>query len=151
MMRKRAKPRRHADPLLRTCPWKITAVWHPIEQILSRLRRSGEIDVAGTQVVFYEDGRGGWYDMIEAMRGVIQFHEIAASRLNIAVDVSGLVKFANKLEAAMPLFDADLDAVRKSMDSCMRQALNLRLSEALDIIDTVRISGEMEKLKLTQA
>ncbi len=139
--------RRKPDPYLRTQPWKVTMVFGPIERILHRLETDGTVEVAGRQVVFYEDGNGGWYDAVAALRGVIQFHELAASRHGLPVELASLHKFANKLEASMPIFEADIQAVRACIAECKKQALQLRVSQAQDIVDTIRISMEMDKIK----
>lgn len=139
--------RRKFDPLLKTQPWKVVTVFGPIERILHRLEADGTIDVAGAHVVFKEDGRGGWYDAVAALRGVIQFHELAASRHNLPINVQALVKFANKLEVGAPIFERDIAEVRVCIAACKRQALQLRVSQATDIVDTIRISMELDKIK----
>ena len=139
--------KRKPDPLLRTQPWKILAVFSPIEQILNRLESEGTVDVAGRQVVFKEDMRGGWYDAVAALRGVIEFHQLAESRHGHHANVDALIKFANKLEADSPIFEADLGQVRDCIASCKRQAMQLRVSQATDIVQTIQISMRLEKLK----
>ena len=135
------------DPILRHQPWKIAAVFFPIERILSRLEIDGTVEVAGRQVVFKEDMKGGWYDAVAALRGVIQFHELAASRHNLPVDVSAMVRFANKLESGSPIFESDLEAMKTCINACKQQAMKLRVSEATSIVDTISISAELDKLK----
>ena len=138
---------KRTDPLLRHVPWKISAVFFPIERVLSRLEIDGTIETAGRQVVFKEDMKGGWYDMVAALRGVIQFHELAASRHNLPIDLSAMVRFANKLEACSPIFETDLEAMNTCINACKQQAMKLRVSEATSIVDTVRISAELDRLK----
>lgn len=135
------------DPYLRCMPWKAAMVFGPIERILHRLETDGTVDAAGRQIVFYEDGNGGWYDMIAALRGVIEFHQLAAARYRIPASVESMVKFANKLDAGSPIFIEDIAAVRRDIDSCTRQAMSLRLSQAQDVLQTVRISMAMDKIK----
>lgn len=139
--------KRKPDPLLRVQPWKILAVYAPIERILHRLEADGTIDVAGRQVVFREDGVGGWYDMPAALRGVAEFHDMAASRHGIPANTDPLWKFAAKLDAGMPLFEADIAAVRTSIESCRQQAMRLRVSQAESILRTVQISAEIDKIR----
>lgn len=122
-------------------------VFSPIERILHRLETDGTVDVAGRQVVFYEDGNAGWYDAVAALRGVIQFHELAASRHNLPIDLASLHKFANKLDTGTPIFEADIQAVRACISECKRQALQLRDSQATDIVQAIQISMEMDKIK----
>lgn len=139
--------KRKPDPYLRTCPWRVTMVFGPLERILHRLEMDGTVETAGRQVVFKEDGKGGWYDLVEALRGVIEFHQLAASRHGLPVDLAAMERFANKLESAAPLFESDIAAVRACIAACKSQAMQLRLSQAVDIVDTVRISMEMDKIK----
>lgn len=138
--------KRKPDPLLKCCPWRIFAVFAPIERILSRLEIDGTIEVAGRQVVFKEDSKGGWYDVPAAIRGVTEFHKIAAERHGIPADVAPLEKLANKLNAGMPLFEADIAAARASITSCKQQAMRLRVSEAESILRTVQISEQMDRI-----
>ena len=143
--------KRKPDPLLRTQPWRMTMVFGPIERILHRLESEGTVEVAGRHVVFKEDGRGGWYDAVAALRGVIEFHQLAQSRYGYPADVEALIKFANKLEAGMPVFETDLAAVRENIATCKRQAMALRVSQAASLIDAVRIGAEVERLGLRAA
>lgn len=138
------------DPYLRTCPWKVMFVWSPLETVLDQLERDGTVDTVGRQIVFREDMRGGQYDLVAALRGVVEFHQLASSRHGLPVDVSALDKFANKLESGSPIFEQDLAAVRETIVACKRQAMRLRVSEAADIVDTVRVSAEIDRLKLRE-
>ena len=139
--------RRKIDPLLRHQPWRIYAVFEPIETILTRMERDGTIDAASGVPVFCEHGAGGWYEVGPALEGVLQFHEIAASRYGMPCDLAGLQRVAKKLDVGAPIFEADIAAARASINSCKRQAMGLRQSQAIDIIDTVRISMALDKLK----
>lgn len=142
--------KRKPDPLLRTQPWKIISVFGPIERILHRLESDGTVETDGRHIVFREDGRGGWYDAIAALRGVIQFHQIAEARYGIPSSTEGLVRFANKLDVSAPIFLEDIAMVRANIETCKRQALQLRVSQASDIADTISIGYEMEKRGLTK-
>lgn len=136
--------KRKPDPLLRTQPWKVQSVFQPIEQILHRLELDGTVETYGRHIVFREDGAGGYYDLVAALRGVIEFHQIAAARYGIPAETEAMVRFANKLDAGSPLFESDLEAVRANIAECKRQALQLRVSQAESILQTVRISTELE-------
>jgi hypothetical protein len=133
--------------MLRCCPWRVFAVFAPIERILSRLEIDGTVEVAGRQVVFKEDSKGGWYDAPAALRGVAEFHDIAASRYHIPANTDPLWKFAAKLDAGMPLFEADIIGVRASIESCKQQAMRLRVSEAESILRTVQIGEQLDKTR----
>ena len=134
------------DPLLRTCPWRVMAVFSPIERVLHRIEADGTVESSGRQIVFKEDSNGGWYDLPAALNGVVDFHELAASRHGLPIDVSAMRRFANKLESGSPIFEQDLEAVKTCIAACKQQALKLRVSQAADIVDTVRIGAEIERL-----
>lgn len=90
---------------------------------------------------------GGWYDAVAALRGVIEFHQLAQARYGYPADVEALIKFANKLEASSPLFEEDIAKVRACIAACKRQALQLRLSQADDIVKTIQISMRIDSMK----
>jgi len=148
-MRKSAHRRPYQPRRLKlsTQPWKVDMVFGPIERILHRLEADCTIDSAQGRPVFHEDGKGGWYDVVEAVRGVIAFHQLAEARHGLTADVDGLIRFANKLHSGAPIFEQDLALVRANIDTCKRQALRLLLDEATDIVQTIRIGTELDKLK----
>jgi len=142
---------RHYDPLLKHQPWRIFAVFHPIESVLDRLERDGTVDTVGRQIVFREESVGDIYDLPAALRGVIEFHQLAQSKYGITAETGAMEKFANKLDYGMPVFEEDLAAVRANITSCKRQAMSLRVSQAVGLIDAVRIGAEVERLGLRAA
>ena len=148
-MRKSAHRRPYQPRRLKlaTMPWKVDMVFGPIERILHRLEADCTIDSAQGRPVFHEDGKGGWYDVAEALRGVIDFHQLAEARHGIAADVDGLIRFANKLHSGAPVFEQDLALVRANIDTCKRQALRLTIDEADDILQTIRIGMAMDQIK----
>ena len=134
------------DPLLRTQPWKVMAVLSPIEGILKRLESDGTVDAIGRQIVFTESSSGERFDLPEAIRGVVDFHELAASKYGLPIDVDALRRFANKLHAGSPIFEADVEASRRCLKACWSQAMQLRVSQAAELVRTVQIGAEIEKI-----
>ena len=143
--------RRTYDPLLKHQPWRIFAVFHPLESVLDRLERDGTVDTVGRQIVFREESAGELYDLPAALRGVIEFHQLAEVKYGIEGETSSMEKFANKLQYGMPVFEQDLAAVRENITACKRQAMALRISQATSLIDAVRIGAEVERLGLRAA
>lgn len=143
--------KRKPDPKLRTQPWKVQAVFQPIEQILHRIETDGTVQVVGQQVVFEDDRAKQYYDVVAALRGVIEFHKIATSRYGIPAETDALEKLANKLRLDSPIFEGDISAARANIESCKRQALQLRVSHAESILTTVRIGTELEIAKERKA
>lgn len=140
--------KRKPDPLLKTQPWKVFAVFHPLEMMLSGIKRNGTVDTEGDKVVFEEQGGGGWYDATAALRGVIDFHRIARDRYGIQAEIGALIEFADKLDTGAPIFESDLEAVEAAISSCKGQAMALRVSQAVDIVRILQIQAESEKRKV---
>ena len=143
--------KRKPDPLIRAQPWRAMAVLSPIESVIKRLENDGTVDAIGKQIVFTEASRGDRYDLPEAMRGVADFHKLARDKYGLPVECEAIEKLANKLDAGSPVFESDIDAVKRNIESCRQQAYQLRVSQAIYLIDAVRIGAELERLKLTEA
>lgn len=145
-MRKSAHRRPYQATGLRmaTQPWRIDWVFAPIERILHRIEMDGTVDAAQGSPVFYEDGNAGWYELVAALRGIIQFHQVATERHGLAADTDGFTRLANKLDLGAPLFEADIANARACIDSCRAQALRLTIAEAKSILTTVQISAALE-------
>jgi hypothetical protein len=138
--------RKPPDPYLRTQPWKIYAVFAPIERMLHQLETDGSVNVQGAQIVFTEHDHDGYYDLVEALRGLIEFHELATEKTGTPASVAALTKFANKLHLGAPIFEADIAAVRADIASCKRQAGGLRVREAADMVRTVQIRMRIDAI-----
>ena len=143
--------KRKPDPLIRAQPWRAMAVLSPLEAVLTRLERDGTVDAIGKQIVFTEASRGDRYDLPEAMRGVADFHKLARDKYGLPVEFESIEKLANKLDAGSPVFEADLDAVKRNIESCRQQAYQLRVSQAIYMLDAVRIGAELERLGVKEA
>ena len=139
--------RRLPDPLLKTQPWKVMSVFFPLDQVIQRIEKDGTVDSKGKQIVFKEDMKGGWYDLPAALRGVIEFHQLATEKYGLPVDVLAMTQLANKLEYGVPLTETDLQKVKAAIASCKSQAMNLRVSQAADLVKTVQIRMEIERRK----
>ena len=143
--------KRKPDPLIRAQPSRAMAVLSPLEAVLKRLERDGTVDAIGKQIVFTEASRGDRYDLPAAMRGVVDFHKFARDKYGLPVECDAIEKLANKLDAGSPVFEADLDAVKRNIESCRQQAYQLRVSQAIYLIDAVRIGAELERLGVKEA
>ena len=143
--------KRKPDPLIRAQPWRAMAVLSPLEAVIKRLERDGTVDAIGKQIVFTEASRGDRYDLPAAMRGVVDFHKLARDKYGLPVECEAIEKLANKLDAGSPVFEADLAAVKRAIESCRQQAYCLRVSQAIYLLDAVRIGAELERLGVKEA
>ena len=140
----RAQPRAPRSPKLSTCPWKIAAVWAPVEAIMRRMEIDGSVDAVQGRPVAQDHGAGLWYEIGPALEGLAEFHQIAAARKRAALDVSALRKFATKLTHGAPILAADLAAVRACAQHCKALARTMTVDEADSILQTVRVGIALE-------
>lgn len=132
------------SPVMAEMPERLHAVFAPLEQLLSRIEETGEIEAARGNPIFHE--AGGWYEVAPAIEGIIQFHRIAEMRTRRKIDLSGLERLAAKLRNGVPLFDTDIERARQCIARCKTHAAPISVAEAADIIDTVRVSMEFDKI-----
>ena len=143
--------KRKPDPLIRAQPWRAMAVLSPLEAVIKRLENDGTVDAIGKQIVFTEASRGDRYDLPEAMRGVSDMARLAREKYGLPVECEAIEKMANKLDAGSPIFESDIEAVKRAIESFRQQAYQLRVRQAIYLIDAVRIGAELERLKLKEA
>lgn len=124
-------------------PERLHDVWSPLERILNEMERTGEIEVARNgRPVLMEAGK--WYELVPALRGLMDFHELAAHRYQLQVDLNALRKLANKLDAGAPIFEQDLNQVRACIAQCKHTAASLTVAQAIDLVRTVQIKHALE-------
>lgn len=136
------------NKLLGTEPWRISASLDPIEQILDQIERHGTVDSARGEAVFRDAGHADYYSAVPALRGVIEFFESAAKRKGWPLDLAALTRLGNKLDVSCPLVDPDIRAARDAIDAIRVYAPKLTLGEADDLVKTVRIRQEFERLQV---
>ncbi|QEL64743.1 hypothetical protein OTERR_12670 [Oryzomicrobium terrae] len=141
------KPKADPDGVrLAVMPWKIDAVFAPLERVLSRIDIDGTVDTAKGRPVFREDSRGGWYEVAEALQGIIDFHRIAAGRFGWGIDLAPLERLHRKLDLDSPLLENDLASARVCIDTLKRHATTLTLGQAKGLLRDAKIGWELEKI-----
>lgn len=145
----RQRPRR-ADLPLRLIPWNIHGVWAPLDTILSRLENDGTIEVAGGEPVLYDPGTNDWHNSAQAVRGIAEFHEVAALRKGWAINTEPITRFARLLETDDEITQQDIDDVRACSVVLRRMSGELTLREARAYLDETCIRIEVEKAGLTE-
>jgi hypothetical protein len=147
--RKAYKPRNPKDVPLKTQPWRLRAVFEPLEAILRQLEQEGTSDHARDGVAIFRDRiDGNWYETKTALLGVAECFQIHAERQNISIDTKPLEKLANKLHYAMPIFAADTQAAWICLDVLRAHCLRMTCGYAADLIKTIRIREELDHFNL---
>lgn len=139
--------KRRPDPLLRTQPWKIHAVFSPLDIVIARLEHDGTVETDGRFISFWDAASNERYDLVAALLGIVEFFELAERREYIATqDQSGLKKLAMKLYNDAPLFEADVAKAKAEIARLKQVSGTLRASAAADIIKSIQIAEAMEKV-----
>ena len=137
--------------LLLTQPWKIKMVFAPLESILDQLERDGTVTVVheGDQKgmpVFKIDGDREWYATGPALRGLTQAFYAHGVRTGKALPVNEIDRFADMLEAGKKVRAQDIQQVRSAMAVLKKEAQYFTVDYAQDLIKTVQVSEQLEKL-----
>ena len=146
----RQKPKR-GDLPLRLLPWNIHGVWAPLDAILSRLEKDGTAEYSGGEPVLYDPGTNDWHNSAQAVRGIAEFHEVAALRKGWTVDTEPITRFARRLETDDEITQQDIDDVRACAATLRRLSGSLTLREARAYLDETCIRIEVEKAGLTES
>lgn len=141
------RPRPQGQRLLKTQPWKIAAVFNPLEAILDQLETDGTIDVTVSgKPIFKDTGDGTWYETPIAIMGVVDAYKMHQDRVGIDLGLDPLRQLANKLEYDMPIFQADTQACRACLKRMKAITLNMTADYARQMIVDFQIKEEFEKL-----
>ena len=129
---------------LATMPWRIDAVWYPVESFLDRILREGTVDELHGKVAAHDDTTQRWYEFIPAVRGLLEFHRIAAQRHGWNMDLEPLSQLITKLANGSLIFAKDVLSAQNSIGPLKQMAGQLTLGEAVDINTTVNIKIKLQ-------
>jgi hypothetical protein len=136
---------------------RLMAVFNPIEQVLSSIEQEGVVDSYRGKPIFHdeiegdEEIEGGWYEVAEALSGIIDFHRIAATRHGWGIDLAPLERLHHKLDRDSPLMENELTAARGCIDVLKRRACTLTLGQAKGLLRDVKIGWELEQISAEAA
>lgn len=144
---KKYRPRLAGDTIkLKMQPWKVAAVFGPLESILDQLEQHGTIDVAGDRPVFRDHNDGHWYDTPAALVGVIGAYEIHEVRTGRPLQLEPLRRLANKLQYGMPVFSSDTEDCRACLVRMKAETIEMTAGYARDLIKDFQIKEALEQV-----
>lgn len=145
--RKQYRPRWNGGNVrLKAEPWKVAAVFGPLENILDELESEGTVSTMPDGTPIFQDTNDGcWYPMAPALNGVVDAYEIHQTRTGRAMPLATLRQLAHKLEIQMPLFKADTDAARAALEALKAETMQMNAGYAKDLVRTVQIRIEFEE------
>ncbi|ENO80913.1 hypothetical protein B447_10618 [Thauera sp. 27] len=143
--------RKRGDLPLRLLPWNIHGVWAPLDRILAKLELDGTAEYSGGEPVLYDPGTNDWHNSAQAIRGIADFHEVAALRKGWTINTEPITRFARLLELDDEITQQDIDDVRSCSVVLRTLAGSLTLREARAYLDETCIKIEIEKAGLTES
>lgn len=141
---KRFTPR---DPLtikLRLLPWRVAAVFNPIEAILLQLETEGTITTSDKDMAMFKDtGDGIWYASADALEGMIEAFDIHRLRAERDYSLDALRRMAVKVRDLAPVFQEDIDAARECLVVLRAEALEMTAGYANNLIQDFKKNDEI--------
>ena len=132
---------------LRSQPWKVAAVFNPLEAIINQLEREGTIDVAGDGTAIFKDAIDGhWYDSSVAISGCVEAYEIHERRHNRDLQLDPLRQLANMLKYGMPITSTNTAAARACLSRMRAETIEMTSDYAKQLIKDFQIMEELQKV-----
>ncbi|VWB07742.1 hypothetical protein [Burkholderia lata] len=152
-MARSQKPRKHYNPKyrsghvkLRAQPWKIHAVFEPIESILDEMEQQGTVSVDQDDApIFSELAHNDVYEFVPALGGLIDAFDLHAERHGLPVVTDALKHLCVKLEKSEMLDQHDMAAARRSIAAMKTQAGEMEVDYAFRLVRDVQIKFKIEE------
>ena len=116
----------------------------PLERVLDRLLKTGEIEEDEFGIYRYNDHAGAPQSVCAGLKIYGRFIEIYGLRTGNVVDISSIVELHNVLEAKEPIEEELIERVRKSFAVCRDVINKVHPSLYRDIIASIRLEKELK-------
>lgn len=137
--------RSSAHVKLRAQPWKIHAVFEPIEAILDEIEHSGTVSVTedGTPI-FSEMAHNEIYEFVPSLGGLIEAFDLHAERNSLPIVTEPLKRMCVKLDKGQMLDQFDMADCRRSIALLKGQSADMEAEYAYKLIRDIQIKFEIE-------
>lgn len=148
---KRHVPRDRNQVKLKYEPWRLKAVFDPLNGILDQLEQEHTVTIAGEhdQPVFMDLGTGQWHDTPAALLGFIDLFEIFELRFGQALPLEPLRVLHRKLSHGDLIDNHDTRAVRDAVAVLHGACLGITVAQADELVRDYRIKEEIEARKMS--
>ena len=134
--------------MLKSQPWKMKAVFGPLESILDQLEQNGTVDCATDGAPIFKDQNDGhWYCTVSALNGVIDAYEIHERRHGRLLNLGPLRKLSNKLKYGMPIFEGDTQECRACLQRMRLETMQMTAGYAKQLIKDFQIKEALETIQ----
>lgn len=142
--RKKFVPRDPRSIKLRVLPWRVAAVFNPIESILSQLETDGTITTSEDGMpMFKDEGDGTWYASADALEGLIEAFDIHRLRADRGYSLEPLRELAVKVRDLAPVYLEDIQAARQCLAVLRAESLEMTAGYAADLIRDFKKNDEI--------
>ncbi|MEX3933305.1 hypothetical protein AB4Y32_16130 [Paraburkholderia phymatum] len=144
--RKRYNPQSRAGHVkLRAQPWKIHAVFEPVEAILDEIESSGMVSVTEEgKPIFSELAHNDVYEFVPSLCGLIDAFDLHAERNGLPIVTNPLKTVCVKLDKGEMLDQYDLAGARHSITALKKQSGDMEADYAYRLIRDIQIKFELE-------
>lgn len=151
-MSRSQKPRKKYNPQtraghvkLRAQPWKIRAVFEPVEAILDEIEQSGMVSVTEDgKPIFSELAHNDVYEFVPSLCGLIDAFDLHAERNALPIVTDALKQVCVKLDKGQMLDQYDLSGARQSIAALKTQSGDMEADYAYRLIRDIQIKFELE-------
>jgi hypothetical protein len=131
---------------LRCEPYKVDAVFAPLEAIIKQLETDGTINVSISGCPMFIDHESGeWFDAISGLNGLIDAFEIHERRSGCDLNLAPLKMLSSRLEYGMPLFVNDIQQIKQTITRMREATMEMTAGYARDLIRDFQIKDEIEQ------
>lgn len=150
-MAKQKKPRNKRfvardprDIKLRLLPWRVSAVFDPVDAILRQLENDGTITTSEAGIPMFKDnGDGTWYASADALEGLIEAFDIHRLRAGRDYSLDALRALAVKVRDLAPVYPEDTKAARACLAVLRAESLDMTAGYATDLIQDFKKNEEI--------
>ncbi|WP_027798276.1 hypothetical protein [Paraburkholderia dilworthii] len=151
-MSRSQKPRKKYNPQsraghvkLRAQPWKIHAVFEPVEAILEEIEQSGMVSVTEEgKPIFSELAHNDVYEFVPSLCGLIDAFDLHAERNALPIVTDPLKQVCVKLDRGEMLDQYDIANSRWSIAELKKQSGDMQADYAYRLIRDIQIKFELE-------
>lgn len=129
--------RDHGSLTMAQMPWRMRATFGPVEDLLTALETTGDIDADKDGAVYRAPSGHAWYNLAGAIEGFAEFYDAHARISGRDVPTQSLHQLANKFSYGVMIFQSDVDAVRRDLAILKQETLPMTEHYTTTIIQSM--------------
>lgn len=128
----------HGNVTMAQMPWRIRDTFGPVEDLLTALETTGDIDIDKDGPVYRAPTSHEWFDLAGAIEGFAAFYDQHARISGREMPTKSLHQLANKFSYGVMVFQSDVDAVRRDLAILKAETLPMTENYTTAIIHTMQ-------------